>query len=130
MTMTASRITTAPMYAVLPAENLERARAFYHDTLGFEVTDMLADHQFIAHSGKGTSFLVYERPRTKADHTVATFIVDDLETSMSDLRAHGVTFLEYDMPGMKTVNGVVEMNSGKGAWFEDPEGNIISVVQM
>ncbi|MGH2654353.1 MAG: VOC family protein [Actinomycetota bacterium] len=48
---------------------------------------------------------------------------------MAELRAKGVTFEEYDMPGLKTVNGIAELGGEKGAWFKDPEGNILSVSQ-
>lgn len=48
---------------------------------------------------------------------------------MAELRARGVTFEEYDQPGLKTVDGVMEASGMRGAWFKDSEGNILSVVQ-
>ena len=127
---TMNRTATALAYPVLPAEDLSRARRFYHETLGFQVEDMPPERQFIIHAGGGTRILVYERPRTKAEHTAMMLQVDDLPAVMDEMRSHGVHFEEYDMPGMKTVNGVLDMPSGQGAWFTDPEGNIISVVHM
>jgi len=63
--------------------------------------------------------------------SVLGFVVDDLFAEMADLRKRGVVFEEYDVPGLKTVNGVVEMGKmGKGAWFKDSEGNILSISQM
>jgi hypothetical protein len=49
---------------------------------------------------------------------------------VADLRGKGVTFEEYDLPGVKTVNGIAELGGTRGAWFKDPEGNILSVVQL
>jgi hypothetical protein len=48
---------------------------------------------------------------------------------VADLRGKGVSFEEYDLPGLKTVNGIAELGGMRGAWFKDPEGNILSVVQ-
>jgi predicted enzyme related to lactoylglutathione lyase len=59
------------------------------------------------------------------------FTVDDLTTEMADLKKRGVVFEEYDLPGLKTVDGVVDMGDlGKAAWFKDTEGNILSLTQM
>jgi catechol 2,3-dioxygenase-like lactoylglutathione lyase family enzyme len=57
-------------------------------------------------------------------------MVRDVEATVADLRAKGVTFEDYDLPGLKTVNGIAELGGIRGAWFEDPEGNILSVVQL
>ena len=129
-TMMATRISTAHAYPVLPAEDQRRARAFYHDTLGFDVVDMPEAHQFLLHAGDGTGMVVYERARTKAEHTVATFVVDDLPATMAELRSRGVSFEEYDLPGLKTVNGVASLPGEESAWFTDTEGNIISLGHM
>lgn len=126
---TASRVSTAEAIGVLPAEDLARARAFYEGTLGFEILDM-GEGQFGVQAGKGSRFLVYERARTVAEHTALGLVVDDLAATMAEMRSSGVTFEEYDMPGLKTVDGVAEFSGGKSAWFVDPEGNIISLSEM
>ena len=123
-------IGSAHVYPVLPAEDLARARTFYHDTLGFEVTDMPEAHQFMIRAGEGTGFVVYETSHTKAEHTVATLLVDDLESTMAELGSRGVRFEEYDLPGLKTVNGVASLPGEESAWFTDTEGNIISLAHM
>lgn len=128
---TETRLSHAAAMAVLPAEDLERAHRFWGDTLGFKIEpDPKGGAQFIVHAGKGTRFLVYERARTVAEHTVATFMVDDLEATMSELRSHGIEFAEYDLPGLKTVDGIATVGSERTAWFTDPEGNIIAVGSM
>jgi len=123
-------ITSAHVYPVLPAENLTRARSFYHDTLGFEVQDMPDTHQFMIRASEGTGLVVYETGHTKAEHTVATLVVDDLVATMSELSSRGVKFEEYDLPNVKTVNGIAEMGGEQAAWFTDSEGNIISLAHM
>ena len=129
-TSTITRLTSAPSHAVLPAEDLARARSFYSDVLGLEVSEVSSGGQFFIHSGSGTKVLVYERPRTVAEHTVLTFLVDDVRATVAELRSRGVVFEEYDMPGLKTVDGIAEMSGELGAWFTDPEGNIINIAQM
>jgi hypothetical protein len=62
--------------------------------------------------------------------TAATFIVSDTSAAVEELRGKGVTFEEYDMPGLKTVDGIAEMDGVKGAWFKDSEGNILSLTEM
>jgi catechol 2,3-dioxygenase-like lactoylglutathione lyase family enzyme len=57
-------------------------------------------------------------------------VVRDVEATVAELRGKGVTFEEYDLPGLKTVDGIAELGGVRGAWFKDPEGNILSVVEM
>lgn len=127
---TFSPVTSAHVFPVLPAEDLVRARTFYHDVLGFEVQDMPEAHQFLIRAGEGTGLVVYETSHTKAEHTVATLVVDDLSATMSELSSRGVKFEEYDLPGIKTVNGVAKLGGEESAWFTDTEGNIISLAHM
>ena len=56
-------------------------------------------------------------------------MVADVEAAVAELRDKGVRFEEYDLPGLKTVNGIAELGGTRGAWFKDPEGNILSMVQ-
>jgi catechol 2,3-dioxygenase-like lactoylglutathione lyase family enzyme len=101
--------------AMLPVVDMPRARKFYEETL-FEVA--------------GERFALYPRPTpTRADHTALSFEVDDLDGEMSTLRTRGVRFEEYDMPGLKTSNGVCELAAERAAWFRDPEGNILCLHQ-
>ncbi|MET7473061.1 VOC family protein [Streptomyces sp. NPDC005648] len=121
-------LADTPLNAVIPAADLDRAKRFYGDTLGLKLID---DREGVAlfESG-GTRFLVYATPNGgSAAHTLAGWTVADLDTEMTELRGHGVTFEEYDQPGLKTVNGVAEGAGMRGAWFKDSEGNILSVVE-
>jgi hypothetical protein len=83
-------------------------------------------------AGEGTMLYVYQRGPTKADQTVASFKVENIEAHVKELRAKGVKFEEYDIPamGIKTVGGIAAMGKTKSAWFKDTEGNILALDQM
>ena len=122
---------TSQIYPVLPASNLARAEHFYHDMLGMEIEKPSEDHgQFMAHAGGDSWVLVYKTETPVGGATAATFMVDDLPAVVSDLRSRGVTFEEYDMPGLKTVGGIAEMGDERSAWFKDTEGNILAIGEM
>jgi catechol 2,3-dioxygenase-like lactoylglutathione lyase family enzyme len=115
--------------ATIPAKDLAGTRKFYEDVLGLKV--FREDPAGITyHSGDSVVFLYPTEFAGTAQHTLGGFRVSDLEAAMADLRGKGVTFEEYDMPGLKTVNGVAELGGEKGAWFKDPEGNILSLSQV
>jgi predicted enzyme related to lactoylglutathione lyase len=127
---TATKLTQATASAVLPVEDYGRAKSFYEE-IGLEVTDVPdAPGTGWLKAGHDTHVLLYQRERTKAEHTVLGFEVEDIEATVDDLRHHGVKFEEYDMPGLKTENGIAHMGPAASAWFTDPEGNIISINQM
>ncbi len=129
--LTTSRLATAPLSVVLPAKDIKRARDFWERIVGVETTDGPAPGYFMGKAGKGTQFMVYETPLAPTQATAAGFQVDDLDAVMRELRDRGLTFVEYDMPGLKTVNGVAEMGSmGRAAWFVDSEGNTINIAEM
>jgi catechol 2,3-dioxygenase-like lactoylglutathione lyase family enzyme len=114
--------------AVLPASDLERARRFWSDVFGLTPvrTDEGGDFYVVA----GVPLLVYETQFAgTAQNTSFGLFTDDLDRDMAALREKGVTFNEYDLPGLKTENGVVDMDGERGAWFNDSEGNIISIAQ-
>jgi catechol 2,3-dioxygenase-like lactoylglutathione lyase family enzyme len=115
----------------LPVTNLERAKQFYGEVLGLKLSDVLGAGHVLFKAGRGTSLVIYERPTpTKADNTAASFMVDNIDASMKELRKKGVVFEEYDFPGLKTVNGIATLENEKSAWFKDPDGNILAVSQL
>lgn len=114
--------------ATIPAKDLEGTRKFYENVLGLE--KLREDPAGITYrSGDSMLFLYPTEFAGTAQHTLGGFSVSDIEAAVAELRAKGVTFEEYDMPGLKTVNGIAELGGEKGAWFKDPEGNILSVSQ-
>lgn len=114
--------------ATIPAENLSRAVKFYKETLGLKQLDS-PETTATFEAGSGTHLFVYERARTKAEHTAITFMVQDVKGVVKELSAKGVKFEHYDMPGIKTDEmGIADMGDGKPvAWLTDPEGNILAI---
>jgi catechol 2,3-dioxygenase-like lactoylglutathione lyase family enzyme len=113
----------------IPAKDLDRTRRFYEDVLGAQVV-MEDPGGIIYRSGDSTFSLYPTEYAGTAQHTLGAFMVRDVETTVADLRSKGVRFEDYDLPGVKTVNGIADIDGFRGAWFKDPEGNILSVVQF
>jgi catechol 2,3-dioxygenase-like lactoylglutathione lyase family enzyme len=123
--MNATALTRAPLTTMLPVKNLERAREFYVGKLGLEPEGLAPDGKFLL-KASGTTLALFPKPEgTKAEHTAVSFKVDDIGTAIRELKARGVTFADYDLPGFKTVEHVCVLGSEKAAWFKDPEGNIL-----
>jgi catechol 2,3-dioxygenase-like lactoylglutathione lyase family enzyme len=112
----------------IPARDLERTRRFYEGVLDAQV--VMEDPGGIIYRSGDSYFSLYPTEFAgTAQHTLGAFMVRDVEATVAELRGRGVTFEDYDLPGVKTVNGIAELGGTKGAWFKDPEGNILSVVQ-
>jgi catechol 2,3-dioxygenase-like lactoylglutathione lyase family enzyme len=116
-------------YAILPASDLQRARSFYRDKLGLEPST--EGEGMLLYSGpSGRLFEVYETATAgTAQNTQMGWTTSELEADMSELRARGVVFEEYDLPGLKTEGGVATTDTGRAAWFRDSEGNTLCVSQ-
>jgi catechol 2,3-dioxygenase-like lactoylglutathione lyase family enzyme len=124
----------SPVIALLPCVNLDSAREFYGGVLGLKEgavpgSEESAEQGALYDCGGGTKLVLYQRATpTTADHTAAGWIVDDVDAVADALIAKGVKLEVYDLPGMEFDDrGVVSMSIGKGAWFKDPEGNILSI---
>jgi predicted enzyme related to lactoylglutathione lyase len=125
-------LTNSPIRPTIPVVDLDRAKRFYETTLELKpVTDAsdTASGMAVFECGKNTLIELYQRSPSKADHTVATFEVSDIEDEVNTLRGKGVNFEEYDMPEIKTQNGIATQGSVKAAWFKDSEGNILCIHQ-
>lgn len=126
-------VVIARAIATLPVVDLVRARRFYEGKLGLRLLQAHTNGKYqeaLYEAGAGSKVLLYQRPPSKADHTVLAFEVSNIEQTVRDLREKGVTFEEYDMPGLKTANGIATMPNGKAAWFKDSEDNILSLAQI
>jgi predicted enzyme related to lactoylglutathione lyase len=119
----------------LPVVDLERAKKFYGEKLSLKPLDLaspeLASEMAFFEAGEGSQVALYRREDpTRADHTVASFRVKDVESTVTALKKRGVVFEQYDQPGMKTdERGIAMIGPFKGAWLKDTEGNILSVVE-
>lgn len=118
-----------PATAMIPAKDLDRALAWYADKLGLTPAERLGRMGARFTLGPTLAFL-YETPLAgTAQHTILSFPSDDLVADMATMRARGVEFLDYDMPGLKTVDGLAEFGPVKNAWAKDSEGNILGFVE-
>ncbi len=120
-------LESATAHATIAVTDLERARKFYEGTLGLKPMEERSDWMRYE-AGKGTWFLIYPSQFAgTAKSTYMTFEVEDLETAVKELRGREVVFEEYDLPGLKTTEGIAEIQGVRGAWFKDPDGNILAV---
>jgi catechol 2,3-dioxygenase-like lactoylglutathione lyase family enzyme len=119
------------LHTVLPAADLQRARTFYHDKLNLDPDPTASDGgSLMYHLTSDSGFEIYETSNAgTAQNTQMGWMSDDLDAEMNSLRERGVVFEEYDVPGMKTTNGVATMDGLKAAWFRDTEGNFICISQ-
>lgn len=123
-------LTNARARATVAVSDADRARSFYQDTLGLTLEGELPGVTTFR-CGDGTVLDVYESAFAgTAKSTVASFQVTDLTAAMAELRGRAVAFEEYDEGPMKTTDGVVEFGGMRGAWFRDPDGNILGLIQI
>lgn len=110
---------------ILPVKDMARARRFYEAQLQLQPVGQKPDGKFVYRCG-GAEIALFPKPEgTKAEHTALSFKVADIGGAIRDLESRGVTFADYDLPGLKTVGHVCVLGSEKAAWFQDPEGNIL-----
>lgn len=110
---------------LLPVKDLARARRFYEEQLRLAPVGQKPDGKFVYRCG-GAEIALFPKPEgTKAEHTALSFKVPDIRAAIRELENRGVTFADYDYPGLKTVEHVCVLGSEKAAWFQDPEGNIL-----
>jgi catechol 2,3-dioxygenase-like lactoylglutathione lyase family enzyme len=107
--------------------DLEAAKTFYSETLGVKVTEQ--NGLLTLHLAGGCDTLVYPKPDyTPATYTILNFPVDDVDAAVAELTRRGVTFERYE--GIEQDDKGVARGIGPAiAWFSDPAGNILSVLQ-
>jgi catechol 2,3-dioxygenase-like lactoylglutathione lyase family enzyme len=107
--------------------DIPAAKAFYGSTLGVEVSE---DGDLLnLHIAGGTRILIYPKPNhVPATYTILNFPVPNLEQAMGDLKQRGIQFEHYN--GLTDVDGVFTLPELKQAWFKDPAGNIISIIEV
>jgi len=120
----------------LPVQDLKRARSFYAEKLGLEPVEERPGG-LLYRCGKGSFALFLSAGAATGNHTQMGWEVADIEAMVAALRSRGVVFEEYDLPGLKTVNGIAQISGNypskgsgeKGAWFKDSEGNLVGIGQ-
>jgi len=118
-----------PMYAYIPAKDLARARQFYETKLGFQPKEVI-NGGVVYGFGQGTACFLYPTPNAGTSQASQAFwSVDDVDREIEALKAKGVVFENYDMPGEKSASGAITAGGAKAAWFKDSEGNIMALIQ-
>ena len=119
----------SPLYAYFPARDLDRARRFYEEKLGFvpkSVNNGGVTYEF----GGGTAAFLYLTDNAGTSRASQAFwSVEDVDREIMELKARGVVFEDYDMPGERSEAGAVSAGGAKAAWFKDSEGNIMALIQ-
>jgi predicted enzyme related to lactoylglutathione lyase len=121
-------LRTAPIRAYIPASDISRARNFYEGTLELKPKAEYAGG-VIYECGGAEVFMYPTRNAGTSKASQAFWQVDDVEAEVAKLKARGVKFEEYDMPGVTMKNSILTGGGAKTAWFKDTEGNILAVSQ-
>lgn len=120
----------------LPVQDMNRARAFYADKLGLEpVEEREGGLRYVCAAGEFALF--QSAGAASGAHTQMGWEVEDIGATVRKLRSRGVTFEEYDLPGLRTVDGIAEIEGNypskgigeRAAWFRDSEGNLLGIGQ-
>jgi catechol 2,3-dioxygenase-like lactoylglutathione lyase family enzyme len=122
-------LSKAKPFSGFSVDDIDAARRFYGETLGLGVKEEMGALQ--VGIGDGHSVFVYPKPNHEpATYTVLNFAVDDVERAVDELTAAGVPFEHYDLPDLRTdAKGIARDSQGPTiAWFRDPAGNILSVL--
>ena len=119
-----------PVFPILLSTDLAASRTFYGDTLGLEILREDEGDRIVFRCGGGTQLVVTRSTVGTSDtQTQMAWRVPDVRVAVADLRARGVSIEKYEEPDPVTVDGVADMGHSWAAWFIDPSGNVLAVVQ-
>jgi len=118
-----------PMYAYIPAKDVTRARRFYEDKVGLKPKQEIAGG-VLYEFGSNTACFLYPTPNAGTSQASQAFwSVANVEREVAELKARGVVFEHYDVPGGEAQGDIVTAGGAKAAWFKDSEGNIMAIIQ-
>ena len=119
-----------PIDVVLLAPDLETSKDFYAKKVGLKIVD--ESPNAVTFTCGGASHLAVSKSTvgTKDDQTQAAFRVNDVRAEITELRRRGVKIEDYDMPGLKTVDGIADIGFAWMAWFIDPGKNCVGIMQI
>jgi catechol 2,3-dioxygenase-like lactoylglutathione lyase family enzyme len=122
-------LKNARIVPYIPVANVARARKFYEEKIGLVAKEEYAGG-VVYECGDGSWVFMYPSAGAGTSRASTAFwTVNDVVAEVDALRKKGVVFEEYDMPGLKTVNGIATGGGAKTAWFKDSEGNILAISQ-
>jgi len=121
-------LSEANAVATIAVKNLETARKFYHDTLGLK--EARSEENEVAVFTSGQSLINVYRSQFAGTNkaTALTWAVEDVEAEVRRLKGKGVAFEHYEMPGLKREGDIHVAGQIKVAWFKDPDGNILNII--
>lgn len=115
-------------FSSFSVKDLDEAKRFYGQTLGLEVSE--SDEGLILQTKGGIDLFIYPKPdHTPATFTVLNFVVDDVDRAVDELIKMGVRFQIYDKGELKTDDRGIFQGKPKIAWFKDPAGNFLSILE-
>jgi catechol 2,3-dioxygenase-like lactoylglutathione lyase family enzyme len=124
----------AKAVTMLPVVDLDRAKRFYEETLGLKVVAAglsgPLNPGILLEAGGETQIYLFQRAVTRADHTVVSFLVENIGSIVATLKSKGIVFEEYDTEQLRTFNSIARFGVLQGAWFKDTEGNNIELAEL
>jgi catechol 2,3-dioxygenase-like lactoylglutathione lyase family enzyme len=115
--------------ANIAVKNLETAKKFYEETLGLTQIGAEGQEVIVFRSGSSTIYVYKSQYAGTNQATALTWVVgEDIEGVVQELKAKGVTFEHYDMPDMTREDDIHVAGNMKVAWFKDPDGNILNII--
>jgi len=118
------------VHATLPVSDLAAARDFWEGQLGFVPLEVWPTA--VLYAGAGGSVFAISRASARATggNTQMAFTVPNIAAEVAELTGLGIAFEAYDLPGLRTIDGIAEMGGNRVAWFRDPDGNVIGVIEF
>jgi catechol 2,3-dioxygenase-like lactoylglutathione lyase family enzyme len=118
------------VHVTLPVADLDRARKFYEETLGFSPYN-IQPTAVLFRAGEDTLFAVTQSTgAASGSHTQMGITTPDIEADVAELKGRGVVFEEYDYPTLKTIGSIAQTGPNRAAWFKDTEGNLIGIIEF
>ncbi|HJW22314.1 MAG TPA: VOC family protein [Candidatus Limnocylindrales bacterium] len=118
-----------PVYPILLSTDMAASRRFYRDVLGLDLLSE-SEERLVFRCGDGTRLLIsWSTVGTSDTQTQVAWRVPDIRAAIADLRTRGVQIQEYAPPEPETHDGVADMGHSWAAWFIDPSGNVLSVIE-
>ena len=118
-----------PVFPILLSTDLDASREFYHGTLGLPIVREDPSDRIIFGSAGGTLVVTSSTIGTKDTQTQVAWRVPNISAALDDLRSRGVRIEEYEAPDPVTHEGIADMGHSWAAWFTDPSGNVLAVVE-
>lgn len=117
------------VFPILLSKDLDASRAFYHGVLGLDILREDPNDRIVFRSAEGRLVVTLSTIGTKDAQTQLAWLVPDIHAALADLRSRGVLIEEYTAPDPVTTDGIADMGHSWAAWFIDPSGNCLAVVQ-